>query len=214
MRKCLGISQAANHLVDGGAIILDTDTVAGIAVSANNPEALHILYDAKSRESEKPIAWLVSEKDDLLVYGKDVPDYAIRLARKYWPGGLTLVVDASSSIKEEFVSIDGTIGLRMPDNQACLLLAKRVGYALAATSANESGVSAPEYAKDVDPGFAKEVPVLEFDESSQLHDRDSSVASTVIDCTASRPTLIREGTIPFSEIDEAVNEILGDISCE
>lgn len=218
MRERIDIDAAAERLLQGGAVMVDTDTVAGMAVSANSAEALQALYDAKGREENKPVAWLVSDECDLFRYGQDVPEYAIALAQKYWPGALTLVVEASSEVDRAFVAADGSIGLRMPDDDACRDLARRLGGALATTSANLSGASAPRFAKDIDDGFASDVPILEGSASSQecisAGGSSKAMASTVIDCRSSRPSLIREGTIPFSEIVEVVDGTTGDTSCE
>lgn len=218
MRESIDIDAAAERLLQGGAVMVDTDTVAGMAVSANSAEALQALYDAKGREENKPVAWLVSDECDLFRYGQDVPEYAIALAQKYWPGALTLVVEASSEVDPAFVAADDSIGLRMPDDDACRDLARRLGGALATTSANLSGASAPRFAKDIDDGFASYVPILEGSASSQecisAGGSSKAMASTVIDCRSSRPSLIREGTIPFSEIVEVVDGATGDTSCE
>ena len=214
MRKHVSLDEAKAILEDGKAVILDTDTVPGIAVAANSPDALHVLYDSKSRDSKKPIAWLVSSLNDLHLYGKDVPDYAILLADAFWPGALTLIVKASSEVGEDFAAEDGTIGLRMPNDASCIALMKSLGYALATTSANASGTKTPSTSLEIDDDFAKDVPVL----SVSLGDLGASIvtsqASTVIDCTGDKPCLIREGAIPFSDIEKVLYTKTGVDSCE
>lgn len=215
----MNIDEAVNLLLQGGAVILDTDTIAGIAVSAKDTTALNIIYEAKGRDMNKPVAWLVADENDLSRYGKDVPEYAVSLAQKYWPGALTIVVQASDNVDDAFKAADGTIGLRMPNNYACRALARKLGGAIATTSANLSGAPSPKFAKDVDDGFAPDVPALTEDHStptnlSSMEDSAKAMASTVIDCRSSRPSLIREGTIPFSEIVEVVEGNTGDTLCE
>lgn len=219
MRERINIDEAVIRLLQGGAVIVDTDTVAGIAVSVNEPCALNFIYEAKGRDTDKPVAWLVADESDLVKYGKGVPEYAVSLAQKYWPGALTLVVNATDDIDSAFVASDGTIGLRVPDNDNCRALARKLGGAIATTSANSSGAPSSKYAVDVNDGFAPDVPVL-IEEGSMLSGQSSmnnsvkAMASTVIDCRSSRPSLIREGTIPFSEIVEFVDGTIGDTSCE
>lgn len=214
MRKHVSLDEAKAILEDGEALILDTDTVPGIAVAANRPDAFHVLYESKSRDSRKPIAWLVSSPDDLHKYGKDVPDYAILLVDAFWPGALTLIVKASSEVGEEFAAEDGTIGLRMPNDASCIALMKSLGYALATTSANASGTKTPSTSLEIDDGFAKYVPVLSVSSVESGAPIVTSQASTVIDCTGDKPCLIREGAIPFSDIEKVLDTKTGVDSCE
>ncbi len=218
MRESLNLSEAVKRLEAGGAVLLDTDTVAGIAVSTNRPDALHILYEKKGRAENKPVAWLVSSVEDLDKYGEGVIDYARVLARSFWPGALTLIVKASSAVDSAFVAADGTIALRMPNNEACLALIDELGCAIAATSANFSGEIAPGDLSEVKSNFAEDIASLSSSEginASSVHpDKTLRQASMVIDCLTSRPCLKRAGAIPFSEIEELLDLGLGEGTCE
>ena len=218
MRKHVSLDEAKAILEDGKAVILDTDTVPGIAVASNRPDALHVLYESKSRDSKKPIAWLVSSSSDLHLYGENVPDYAILLADAFWPGALTLIVRASDEVGKEFAAEDGTIGLRMPNDASCIALMKSLGYALATTSANASGTKTPSTSLEIHDDFAKDVPLLSVSSrganSSIAANPITSQASTVIDCTGDKPCLIREGAIPFSDIEKVLDTKTGVDSCE
>ena len=130
--------EAVAALKRGEAVIFPTETVYGLGVSVEAAASPEALYDLKERDRGKPVSWLVGGVDDLDRYGAHVPDLARRLARAYWPGPLTLIVEASDAVPAAFRSAAGSIGLRMPDNDTALELIEAVGCPLATTSANIS----------------------------------------------------------------------------
>lgn len=178
-----------------------TDTVFGLAVAVNpvcgtfacgeepSPEPLFAL---KERDRGKPVAWLVGSPDDLLLYGRNVPQYALELARAHWPGAFTLVVEASDAVPASFRSQDGTIGLRMPDSSVVLGLIERLGCPLATTSANRSGMPDVSRSDCVDPRIGLQVPVLDDGAASTA---PSGVSSTVVLCTGQHPLVLRQGSV-------------------
>ena len=108
--------EAVAALKRGEAVIFPTETVYGLGVSVEAAASPEALYDLKERDRGKPVSWLVGGVDDLDRYGAHVPDLARRLARAYWPGPLTLIVEAGDAVPAAFRSAAGSIGLRMPDN--------------------------------------------------------------------------------------------------
>ena len=114
--------EAVAALKRGEAVIFPTETVYGLGVSVEAAASPEALYDLKERDRGKPVSWLVGGVDDLDRYGAHVPDLARRLARAYWPGPLTLIVEASDAVPAAFRSAAGSIGLRMPDNDTALEL--------------------------------------------------------------------------------------------
>lgn len=155
-----GMEGAARALRAGRPAAFPTDTVYGVGVAVEYAAGPQELFRLKRRDEGKPVAWLVGSPDDLLTYGDDVPDYVLRLARAFWPGGLTLVVRASERVPAAFQSAEGTIGLRMPASALALDLIRKVGCPLAATSANFSGEPAPGAFDELDPAFAQAVGVV------------------------------------------------------
>ena len=119
--------EAVAALKRGEAVIFPTETVYGLGVSVEAAASPEALYDLKERDRGKPVSWLVGGVDDLDRYGAHVPDLARRLARAYWPGPLTLIVEASDAVPAAFRSAAGSIGLRMPDNDTALELIEAVG---------------------------------------------------------------------------------------
>lgn len=153
----------------GRPVIFPTDTVCGLGVSVIHAPSPESLYALKQRPPEKPIAWLVAGVSDLEKFGAHVPAYAFELAKKYWPGALTLVVRASENVPAAYLNVQGapnktssypTIGVRCPASSAALKLLHEVGGPLCTTSANFSGDPAPAAICDLNPAFAKDLPVL------------------------------------------------------
>ena len=190
-------NRTAAALRRGEPAIFPTETVYGLGVAVDYADGPDLLFELKHRDRKKPIAWLVGSVDDLDRYGRSVPDFARVLARTFWPGPLTLIVRASDEVPEAFRSAEGTIGLRMPNNQKALALIEAVGSPLATTSANISGAVSPCSCDAVDPRLAEQVGVVLADDSDE---DKSGVASTVIDCSHDHPVLTREGGISIADI--------------
>lgn len=191
------VRHAARALRRGGVALFPTDTVAGVGVAVGSSDSPKVLADLKGRPSDKPIAWLVGGPVALDAYGAAVPGYARRMAQKWWPGGLTLIVHASPAVPRAFCSKEGTIGLRMPDCERALDLIARAGSPLATTSANLSGEPSPRCVADVSAVIRDKVDAIVGDGSAA----ESGVASTVVDCTGAYPVVVREGDITSADIE-------------
>ena len=171
--------EAVAALKRGEAVIFPTETVYGLGVSVEAAASPEALYDLKERDRGKPVSWLVGGVDDLDRYGAHVPDLARRLARAYWPGPLTLIVEAGDAVPAAFELIEA------------------VGCPLATTSANISGLQAPGAFDALDPRLAARVGVVVPDDTD---DDKSGVASTVLDCTVNPPRILREGAVAEADI--------------
>ena len=180
----------------GAAVIVCTDTVYGLGV-AINPENLggaEILYEIKERKYDKPIAILIGSLDDLFKYGAEIPAQAARLAEKYWPGALTIVVKASAEIPQCFRAADGSVALRMPNNQKVLSLIHKLECPLATTSANKSGQDAPAKFAEISFDIKRKVKYHLVDDGAQA--TRSGVASTIIDARQTNDIkILRQGDI-------------------
>ena len=191
------MEDAALALADGRPCIFPTDTVYGVGVSGRAASGPYVLVDVKRRDAGKPIAWLVGSIDDLQRYGKNLPPAVCQLAQRFWPGALTVIVEASDIVPASYRSESGTIGLRMPANETTLALIRRVGSPLATTSANISGRAAVSRFESLDAELLARVGCALRDPVESLH---SGVASTVIDCTGGGLSMVREGGISFKDI--------------
>ncbi len=190
------LDEVAAVLQNGGTAVIPTDTVYGIAQSVLScPSGPAQLFAIKQRDPNKAIPWLVREAGDLDRYGMGITDAARRLAKKFWPGGLTLVVRASDEVPPAFRASDGTVALRMPDCTFVQDLIARLGSPLAATSANISGQAAPASFDEIDPHVLDAADIAVRGQATP----DGS-ASTVVLCTDEPPVITRVGAIPFERI--------------
>lgn len=224
-RRPLALEEATRALAVGSAVVFPTDTVFGLGVSVSAAPGPQLLYDLKHRDAGKPVAWLVEGPEALDVYGRDVPAYARRLADAFWPGALTLVVRASDAVSRAFQSAAGTIGLRMPANEAALELIHAVGCPLAVTSANLSGAPDTARAEDLDRALVARTAGLYLPDgvaaagtasgcveaapsvSARFAAGDrlvpppaSGTASTVLDCTGEAPRVLRAGALTLDDL--------------
>ncbi len=180
-------TEAAAALQAGKPVIFPTDTVFGLGVAVRHAPSPAELYQLKQRTDDKPIAWLVGTIDDLARYGKNVSAEALELARAYWPGALTLIVEASDEVPPAYQSATGTIALRVPDDPIARTLIKQVGP-LATTSANLSGEPAPTRTEELSPELTACVATV-AGEALGGH------ASAVVDCTQTPVRVVRQGAI-------------------
>jgi len=180
------ISQAANLIARGGLVIIPTETVYGIAANALDQKALDKLYEIKKRPLDKPFSLLISQKDQVEEFARNIPVVAYKLMRKFWPGPLTIIF---RSIKQ------GKVGLRMPDNQVALEIIQRSGVPVACPSANLSGDLAPtdfmQALKDMD-GLVD----LAIDAGQTKLGRES----TIVDLTVEPWQIVRSGAIKDEEM--------------
>lgn len=188
---------ALNHAVDtlkhGGLVAFPTDTVYGLASLPFQAEYVERLYIAKGRNSERAIALLLGDLEQLEQVVDNIGETAMIWARKFWPGPLTLILPRLDSLPD-VLSPTSTIGVRVPDHPVALALLNMVGP-LAVTSANLSGYQNANTAQDV------------FDQlNGRIHlildggRAPGGVPSTVVDCTADDPIVLREGPISLRDL--------------
>ncbi len=189
------VNLAATVLRDGGIVVFPTETVYGIGASATSCFGPHEIIDIKMRPKNKPLPWLVEDENALDVYGVDVPEYAHRLARAFWPGALTIVVKAADIVAPEFRDERGTVALRCPDHDLVQELIRASGNAIVTTSANTSGKPAASSFDELEERIIAAAD-LTLDGGETLH----GVHSTVVDCTGPAPVISRDGAIPVEQI--------------
>jgi L-threonylcarbamoyladenylate synthase len=189
------LEQARAVVKDGGVIVFPTDTVYGIGCDPACRPAIDRIYALKGRSREKPLALYFAHVGDLLPYVLE-NERALALARRFLPGPLTLVISRPAAVDSYLVGGLPTVGLRVPQHELAQTLLAQCGP-LAATSANQSG------AEPFTGGAAfNDVPGADL-----LLDGGPSplgVASTVVDLSEAEPRLIREGTLPYSSILQAL----------
>jgi L-threonylcarbamoyladenylate synthase len=118
------ISSAAKVLKEGNLVAFPTETVYGLGADAENPDAVKRIYEVKGRPSDHPLIVHISEIQDLETWATDIPDYAIKLARDFWPGPMTLILKRKDIAKNFITGNQETVGLRIPAQPIALALNK------------------------------------------------------------------------------------------
>ena len=186
------LKEAAQILREGGLVIIPTETVYGIAANMLNKGALNRLYEIKQRPKDKPFSLHIEEKNRIEDFAINIPISAYKLIDRFWPGPLTLILQAK---------LEGKVGLRMPDNGIALEVIRQAGVPIVCPSANISGSPAPinfaEAIKDLDG-------LVDFAIDSGA--AKLGVESSVVDLTLEPLRVLREGAIKKEDIEAAALE--------
>jgi L-threonylcarbamoyladenylate synthase len=205
------MADAAANLLAGGLVAFPTETVYGLGADACNADAVARVYSAKGRPADHPLIVHVASMDALGDWAGDVPEYAIALARDFWPGPMTLVVRRSDLAADFVTGGQDTVGVRVPNHPVALGLleafARVGGRGVAAPSANRFGNVSPTTAKAVSDELGEYMAVgdLILDGGAC----DVGVESTIIDCTGDVPKILRPGAITAQMIAESTGLSVG-----
>ena len=205
------MARAAQTLQAGFLVAFPTETVYGLGADATNASAVARIYEAKGRPADHPLIVHIGDMQDIADWSDDIPDYAIALARNFWPGPMTLILKRSALAQDFITGGQDTIGLRVPNHVIALALLnefKKIGgKGVAAPSANRFGHVSPTTAQAVSDELSQYLAPedLLLDGGPSL----VGVESTIIDCTTESPKILRPGAIT-EEMIEAVTAI--DIS--
>jgi tRNA threonylcarbamoyl adenosine modification protein (Sua5/YciO/YrdC/YwlC family) len=195
------IARAVAVLRRGEVVALPTDTVYGLGLPVVGGASPQPLFALKGRDAGKAIPWLVAGSQALEGYGEEVPTYALDLARRHWPGALTLVVRANATAPAAFVAADGSIALRAPAHPITRALIEALGVPLATTSANPQGGEPPSSLAALDERLAVRL-ALAIDGGPVLGavggdgPTPGAIPSTIVSCLEERPRVLREGALP------------------
>ncbi|RNI20905.1 L-threonylcarbamoyladenylate synthase [Flexivirga caeni] len=196
-----GVRAAADAIFRGECVVIPTDTVYGIAADAFSPTAVAQLLEAKGRGREMPPPVLIPARQTVDGLAMDVPSYATRLMDAFWPGGLTLVFRAQHSLAWDLGDTNGTVGLRIPDDEIAVEVLQSTGP-LAVSSANRTGK--PSATTVTEAGFMLGHYVDTYLDGGE---RAGGVSSTILDCTKADPVVLREGAVS----NEDLQRVLGDV---
>jgi L-threonylcarbamoyladenylate synthase len=211
--KCdaAAIVDAAANLLSGNLVAFPTETVYGLGADACNKEAVAKIYAAKGRPADHPLIVHVASMDALGDWAGEVPEYAISLARDFWPGPMTLVVHRAAIAADFITGGQETVGIRVPSHPVALALLEAFsqigGKGIAAPSANRFGSVSPTTAQAVEDEL-----------SEYLADADLildggpcavGVESTIIDCTGNFPKILRPGAITEQMISQNTQAQVG-----
>jgi L-threonylcarbamoyladenylate synthase len=201
------LKDAAASLIAGNLVAFPTETVYGLGADASNQQAVARIYEVKGRPNNHPLIVHISSINNLDKWAKDIPAYAVKLARAFWPGPMTLILPRTDLAKDFITGGQNNVGIRVPSHTVALGLLKEFeaqgGIGVAAPSANRFGKVSPTCADDV------KTELFDYLNSNDLIlDGGSSlvgVESTIIDCTNTIPIILRPGAITATMI----NDLLG-----
>ena len=189
MKNVKNISRAVEVLKEGGVVIFPTDTVWGVGAIVSSKKGVEKLYEIKKRESHKPTVILVSNIDMANKYGV-ISEDARRLAEKYWPGALTIIMKARENKVPALVRGGRkTVGLRVGDSVVVQELIEGVGEGIVAGSANFAGKRAPERKGELDERLVNQVNLVVEGKTGR------QAASTVVDTTVRPWQVLRQGPV-------------------
>jgi L-threonylcarbamoyladenylate synthase len=204
MERTRGIAEAVSAVRRGDLVVLPTDTVYGIGADAFTPAAVNALLEAKGRGRDMPSPVLVGSVRAAQALVEDFGTYGQDLVDEFWPGALTLVCRANSTLAWDLGDSKGTVAVRMPLHQLTLELLKETGP-LAVSSANRSGAAPARTAEEAETQLGESVEVYLDDGTSGEAD-----PSSIVDLTGAVPRLLRAGAISEERIREVCGVLLSD----
>jgi L-threonylcarbamoyladenylate synthase len=205
------IKDAATSLINGDLVAFPTETVYGLGADAGNEIAIKKIYQVKGRPFDHPLIVHISNLQYLDRWAREIPEYAIKLARSFWPGPMTLILPRTQLAKDFITGGQDNVGIRIPDQTLALALLSEFeqqgGMGVAAPSANRFGKVSPTTAKAVEAELG-----AFLDSKDLILDGGScevGVESTIIDCTTQTPIILRPGAITIAMIKDATGLDVG-----
>ena len=198
------IKDAAAALIKGDLVAFPTETVYGLGADASNKDAIARIYMAKGRPLGHPLIVHISSIGNLDKWARDIPEYAVNLARAFWPGPMTLVLPRTDLARDFITGGQDNVGIRVPAHTVALALLKDFeslgGLGVAAPSANRFGAVSPTTATAVEIELAGYLS-----KNDQILDGGPclvGVESTVINCTQHKPSILRPGAVTKEMIED------------
>ena len=210
------MENSARTLLAGSLVAFPTETVYGLGADASSAEAVAKIYRTKGRPADHPLIVHIGSIDGIGYWADEIPAYAIALARNFWPGPMTLILNRSENAKDFITGGQSTVGLRVPDHVVALALlesAEKVGIqGIAAPSANRFGhvsaTTADAVREELGKYLSPDDVILDGGPSTV------GVESTIIDCTTNTPNILRPGAISQEMIEEITGLKVGEIKTE
>ena len=196
------IKTAADIIARGGLVAFPTETVYGLGGDAFDVNASARIYEAKGRPSDNPLIVHIAALEDLYSLTDNVPDKALALAKEFWPGPLTMIVDKKSCVPDTVTGGLSTVAVRLPSHKVARDLIKASGTFIAAPSANLSGRPSPTRAEHVIEDLSGRVDMI-----IDGGDIEIGLESTIVDLTEDVPVILRPGYITM----EMIEDVIGDV---
>jgi L-threonylcarbamoyladenylate synthase len=190
-----GIRKAAEILRAGGLVAFPTETVYGLGADASSKKAVSRLYAVKRRPSAHPVIVHFASPEQAFLWASHVPESAKKLAAKFWPGPLTLILQRSALAKDFVTGGQDTVGLRVPSHPVAQELLKAFSGGIAAPSANRFGLVSPTTAAHVREDLGKDIDLVLEGGPSEV-----GIESTILDLSGDAPVLLRPGHISKEQL--------------
>lgn len=196
------IEKAGEVIKNGGLVAFPTETVYGLGGDALNPKSAAKIYEAKGRPSDNPLIVHIADWDALEPIVEDIPENAMKLAKLFWPGPLTMIFKKSDKVPKETTGGLDTVAVRMPDNKIALELIRKSGGYIAAPSANRSGRPSTTKAAHVLEDLDGKVDIILDGGNSTI-----GLESTIVDLTDKIPMILRPGYITIKSLSRVVGDV-------
>ncbi|HYD58199.1 MAG TPA: L-threonylcarbamoyladenylate synthase [Burkholderiales bacterium] len=194
------IAHAARILREGGLVAFPTETVYGLGADASNAAAVARMYAVKGRPADHPVIVHFESMEPALAWSRDIPKVAFDLAKRFWPGPLTLILRASDRAKPFVTGGQPSVGIRVPSHPVAQRLLKAFGDGIAAPSANRFGHVSPTSASHVRADLGDDVELVLEGGPSEV-----GIESTIVDLSGDGAVLLRPGRISRAELEELVS---------
>ena len=196
------VRRAAQILRAGGLVAFPTETVYGLGADAANAQAVAKLYSVKRRPADHPVIVHFADAESALAWAREVPQAARKLAARYWPGPLTLILKRAARAQDFVTGGQDTVGLRVPSHPIARELLKEFAGAIAAPSANRFGLVSPTTAAHVREDLGKDADLVLEGGPSEV-----GIESTIVDLSGDAPALLRPGHVSKKELESLVGEM-------
>lgn len=193
------VRRAAEILRRGGLVAFPTETVYGLGADASSEAALKRLYAVKRRPPDHPVIVHFASAEDAFAWAREVPEAARRLAERFWPGPLTLILKRAPRAGDFVTGGQDTVGLRVPAHPVARQLLHEFGAPIAAPSANRFGRVSPTRAEHVRHDLGGDVDLVLEGGPSEV-----GIESTIVDLSRGRAVLLRPGAISRAELEAAL----------
>ncbi|MCC6572774.1 MAG: threonylcarbamoyl-AMP synthase [Planctomycetes bacterium] len=203
MATAKDIAKAAKLLKEGGVVAFPTETVYGLGADAFNEAAIARVFEIKNRPRFDPLIVHIADMKQLKTLARDIPAVARKLARKFWPGPLTLILPKTRAVPDIVTAGGETVGVRMPDHPIALRLIAACGQPVAAPSANPFGATSPTTAAHVREQLGKRVDMILDGGPCRV-----GLESTVVEFPArGKPRVLRPGGLAVEDIEAVVGPV-------
>ncbi|WP_113663419.1 L-threonylcarbamoyladenylate synthase [Pedobacter nanyangensis] len=197
------IALAADMLKQGCLVAIPTETVYGLAANIYNENAIKAIYDAKNRPLHTPLIVHIKGIECLETIANTIPSVAIRLAERYWPGPLTLLLEKNRNVSDLVTAGYPRVAVRVPDHPVALALLNQIDFPLAAPSTNPFGGISSSRAEHVEAHFKDLIGMV-----LQVGSCKRGIESNIVGFDGNQTIIYRLGSLPIEEIQEVVEKVV------